>query len=217
MRQQGAAMPRWKRRSWHQGPRRQQNCLGGKGEVELSARQRRHDRDQSSHPQAAEFGGQLVQGVMHTPLLVLRTCSRQSTGQRARTWWSHDPGQPPEPRTGGENLAGLQPLRSGEPVALLLGQYGDQKGVVDHEHARESGRLALSQIGVSLRRHPVRPPGRRREARPSRMAARMASGMSVVALADAGRPKSSPALPDAADRGSLRCRLQRSPVQLAIS
>ena len=32
---------------------------------------------------------------------------------------------------------------------LLLGQYGQQKGVVDNDHSRESGRSTLSQVGVS--------------------------------------------------------------------
>jgi hypothetical protein len=61
---------------------------------------------------------------MHTALLVLGTC-RQSTGQRALTWSSHNPGQPPEPRTGGEYLACLSRC---DQVSfcrtLLLGQYG---------------------------------------------------------------------------------------------
>ena len=112
---------RWKRRSspqYHGGS----NCLGGQ-KVELP-RQRRHDRDQSSHAQEADFGGQLVQGVMHPTLLVLGTC-RQSTGQRALTWSSHDPGQPPEPRTGGEYLAGLSRCdQESFCRTLLLGQYG---------------------------------------------------------------------------------------------
>ena len=94
-------------------------------------------------------GGSWSRAFMHPTLLVLRTC-RQRTGQRALTRSSHDPGQPPKPRTGGEYLAGLSRCdQESFCRTLLLGQYGEQKGVVDNDHARESGRSALSQIGVS--------------------------------------------------------------------
>ncbi len=52
------------------------NCLGGK-KVEL-ARQRRHDRDQSSHAQQADFGGQLVRASC------TRRCSSSELAARAR-------------------------------------------------------------------------------------------------------------------------------------
>jgi hypothetical protein len=72
---------------------------------------------------------------MHPTLLVLRTC-RQSTGQRALSWTSHDPGQPPEPRTGCEYLAGLSRCdQESFCRTSLLGQDGQQKGVIDNDHA----------------------------------------------------------------------------------